>query len=248
MARQKGLFKITGTLGAVNFYVVKGVGYARKAGGGFNGNAIRTQPNMQRVRENASEFGHCSQVKKAFRLALSPFLSDIKGRALHTRLMQLFLGIKALDGVSERGQRRVTHGLQTAKGKRLLSRFVFTPRHQLLDALSDRATFDWSSQQFTVSDFNFGVFKSPKSATHIGVTLGVLDFDFDGLSSTLSVSPTQLLEVGTASASFTLVPDTMISTEYTGIAILGLRFCEVVDGEVYGLNGGIGCCVLGCEV
>lgn len=248
MARQKGLLKLTGTLGAVNFYVIKGVGYARKAGGGFNGEAIRRQPNMHRVRENASEFGNCSQVKKEFRLALLPFLADIKGRELHARLMQLFLGIKALDGVSERGQRSVIQGLQTAKGRRLLSQFVFTPKHQLLDALSGRASFDWSSQQFVVSGFNLSLYSFPKSATHVGVTLGVLDFDFEGLSSTLAVSPTHLLEVGTASASFTLVPDAVLSPQYFGIAILGLRFYEVIDGEVYGLAGGVGCRVLGSEV
>ena len=78
MARQKGLFKVTGTLGNVNFYVVNGVGYARKAGGGFNGKAIKTKASMRRVRENASEFGHCSSVKKAFRIALLPIFNPPK--------------------------------------------------------------------------------------------------------------------------------------------------------------------------
>lgn len=40
------------------------------AGGGFNVKAIKTKASMQRVHGNGSEFGHCSQVDKAFRMAL----------------------------------------------------------------------------------------------------------------------------------------------------------------------------------
>jgi hypothetical protein len=36
MAEQKGLIKLTGTVGEFNFYFRKGKPVARKAGGGFN--------------------------------------------------------------------------------------------------------------------------------------------------------------------------------------------------------------------
>lgn len=240
MARQKGLFKVIGTIGDVNFYSIKGVHYARKAGGGFNGEAIRHKASMVRVRENASEFGHCSRVKKQFRLALLPFLQGIKGRDFHTRLMQLFLELKVLDSVSERGKRKVKEGLQTAKGKRLLKQFHFTPQHALLATLQNAATFRWHSQQLTISNFNPRLFKAPKTATHIGITLGVLDFDFDSLASTLEVSPIHFLEVDADDSSFVLEPEHVIVPSHFGIAILGLRFYEVIDSEVYGLEAKVG--------
>jgi len=246
MARQKGLIKLTGTIGDVNFYVTKGVGYARKAGGGFNGKAIKTKASMQRVRENASEFGHCSMVKKQFRLALLPFLEGIQGRELHARLMQLFLELKALDAVSERGQRRVQEGLQTAKGKRLLNQFVFTPQHTFLDALHAKSAFDWTTQELQVSDFNPSGFKAPKAATHAGVTLGVLDFDFENLDYSLEVSTTHFLALDAGATSFMLEPETVVTPTHFGVAVLGLRFYEVIETEVYGLDSFIGCWVLGC--
>ncbi|WP_250432448.1 hypothetical protein [Hanstruepera flava] len=240
MARQKGIFKITGTLGDVNFYVIKGIGYARKAGGGFNGEAIRTQPNMQRVRENASEFGHCSQVKKAFRLALMPFLHGYRHNKLHARMMTLFTSIKALDTVSERGKRRVTEGLQTAKGRYLLRQFAFTPQHSLLDALKRQATFDWNTQRLTINDFAPKAYKAPKAATHLGVTLGVLDFDFDSLEHSLAVSPTHFIEVDAGTTSFELEPEQVVVPSHVGIVVLGVRFYEVIETEVYGLDSMIG--------
>jgi hypothetical protein len=248
MARQKGLFKITGTIGDVNFYITKGVGYARKAGGGFTGAAIRNKPSMQRVRENASEFGQCSRVKKVFRQALLPFLQGYTDNTLHARMMTLFTSIKALDPVSKRGERSVHLGLQTAKGRQLLRQFRFTPQHSLLDTLTDCATFDWSTQTLTITDFKLNDNKLPKAATHIGITLGVLDFDFDKLESILAVSPTHFLEVDSGPVSFELVPEQVVVPQHAGIVVLGCRFYEVIDDEAYGLDQMVGVGLLDCVV
>jgi hypothetical protein len=244
MARQKGLFKLTGTLDAVNYYVVNGVGYARKAGGGFNADVIRTQPSMQRVRENASEFGHCSQVKKQFRLVLLPFLEGITGKALHSRMMTLFTGIKALDAISERGNRKVGLGIQTAKGQQLVSQFAFTPQHTLLEALKQQAVFDWETQRLQLTDFSFSGYKVPAAATHVALRLGVLDFDFASLTSTLAMAQSPLFELAAGAISFSLQPEQVLPPEHTGIAVLGLRFYEVIDEEAYGLQSMVGLCVL----
>ncbi len=244
MARQKGLLKITGTLGDVNFYISNGVGYARKSGGGFNGDVIKTKDSMVRVRENANEFGHCSRVKKQFRLALFPFLKDLKGKAFHTRLMQLFLELKALDAMSERGQRRVAMGLQSAKGRRLLGQFEFTPDSSLLNAVYGKASFDWANQTLQVSGFNPSGYKAPTSATHIGVILGVLDFDFETLESGFEVSPTYLLAIEDGLSTFQLTPKTIIPPAQVGIAILGVRYYEVIEDDIYGLESSIGVRVL----
>ncbi|HMC00283.1 MAG TPA: hypothetical protein VKN14_04500, partial [Flavobacteriaceae bacterium] len=174
MARQKGLMKFSGTIGDLNFYVTKGVGYVRKAGGGFNGEAIRNKPSMQRVRENASEFGHCSTIKKQYRLALQHFLHDYKDPKLHGRMMTLFTKIKDLDTISERGQRHVGHGIKASTGKRLLKHFKFTPTG-LLDRLLANSSFSWANQTLSIVKLELKSSLFPKDATHIGLQLGVLD-------------------------------------------------------------------------
>ncbi|NRD24104.1 hypothetical protein HNV10_12660 [Winogradskyella litoriviva] len=248
MARQKGLLKLTGTIGGINFYVVNGVGFARNAGGGFNGDAIRHQPNMQRVRENASEFGHCSKVKKAFRLALMPFLLGYKHSKLHARMMTLFTSIKALDTTSERGSRRVGEGLQTAKGRQLLHTFEFTPQHKMLNAVLCHSNFNWPLQVLSITEFSAKLYPYPKAATHVSLTLGILDFNFDTLESSLKVAPTYFLEVSSAASSFEIAMDTVMATDFVGIAVLGLRFYEVIDDEVYGLNAMVGVRLLDVRV
>lgn len=236
MARQTGLIKLSGTLGAVNFYITKGVGYARKAGGGFNGTAIRTQDNMQRVRENASEFGHCSRVKKQFRLALLPFINPSQDKTFHSGMMQLFTQLKALDTISERGKRRIHQGVQTAKGLQLLQQYDLTPGHRLLNTLYKASVFDWASQTLHIPNFNLAGTKAPKAATHVGITLGILDFDFESLENALEVSPTMFIEVGAGTSSFELIPERVIPPAHSGIVLLGFRYYEIIADEVYGLE------------
>lgn len=246
MARQKGIILISGTIGAMNFFITNGKGFVRQAGGGFDGEKIRTDPRYVRTRENSSEFGKTSSLKRQFRLALLPFFNGIKTKTFHSRMMQLFLAIKALDPVSERGKRHVYQGLQTAKGRRLLKQYVFTSPRVLLNGFYDRASFNWQTQQLTINNFNPGLFKAPKTATHIGITLGVLDFDFVSLDYALELSPIFFLEVKADTCSFVISPEDLIVPQHFGIAVLGLRYYEVIGTEVYGFDTPIGIRVLDC--
>lgn len=241
MAQQKGLINISGTIGDVNFYIINNKGYARKAGGGFNSKAIKTKPNMQRVRENASEFGHCSQAKKHYRIAFTPFLEGYRERKLHARMMGLFTTIKTLDAVSVRGGRRVIHGLETTKGKRLLKQFTFTPKHPFLSALHSKCHYDATTQTMHINAFWAYHHAAPKSATHIGIKMGVLDFDFETLKSDLRLSPTHYVPLNSTDT-FTLQPNRIAPILHQGVVILGVRYYEIIENpdgaaELYPMGG-----------
>ena len=246
MAKQKGLIKLTGTIGGVNFYFAKNEALAREAGGGFNSDAIKTKPSMQRVRENASEFGHCSKVKKQYLRAFLPFLYRHKDGSLHSRMMTLFTKLKDLDGVSVRGERRVVNGLETMKGQRLLRQFEFTPKHPFISYLRGRCRYDAGTQTMTVSDFLASHKDAPKTATHIGVMMGVLDFDFNTLKADLRLSSTHFIPLNTT-ASFSLQPDVVAPISYYGVVILGVRYYEIFErpdaaDEIYPMGGvGVSC-------
>jgi len=244
MARQQGIVKITGTVGGLNFYVAKGKGYVRMAGGGFNGEAIKTKESMVRVRENYTEFGAASRALKTFRRSLLPVFNPPKYRPLHTRLMRLFTQLKDLDGQSTRGNRRVANGLATSKGKKLLSDFVFLPDCTALGFISSHGEFDWATQSLSFSPMDLRSVKFIPGSNHIALSLLVVDFDFEHLSYTFSTSEPVMLpqeQVGT----FSLQPESVVAPVHTGIVVLGLRFCEVFDGEVYPAKGISG---YGCEV
>lgn len=246
MGRQKGLIKISGTIGDINFFISKGMGYTRTAGGGFTREAILYSPRMHRIRKNNDEFGTCSSTKKQFRLALWSFLHGIKGRNLHSGMMQLFMNIKGLDAVSEHGNRQVLEGLRTAKGKRLLKQFDFMLQSSLTQYLITNSTFTWNTQRLHVSRFSPSLYKVPKTATHVGVTLGLVDFDFYNLNYSLVVSPTRFIEVDAPITSFVLEPEQVMPPEHFGFAILGLRYYEVIEHEVYAFKKPLGVRVLDC--
>lgn len=237
MAKQKGLFKLRGTIGGVNYYFINGVGYARTAGGGFNGQAIRSLPSMQRVRENASEFGHCSRVKKAFRLALFPLFNPPKSSVLHRRTMSLFTQLKDLDGISARGQRRVAKGLETIRGKQLLQAFEFVPENKAVGFVLDSSTFDWPSQTLTIEALDLNSLFFPKGATHLALSFGVLDFDFETLNSQLYCAPLAILEKSSQVSSVALTPETVVVPSAIGLAVLGVQFYKVEASEVYSFEG-----------
>lgn len=249
MAKQKGILPLVGTIGGVNFYYLNGKPVARAAGGGFNGKAIKTKASMQRVRENGSEFGNCSKVNKAFRMALRPFYTNHKFTFFHSRLMSLFTELKGLDTLNARGERQVAQGATTAEGKRLLQDFNYTPDCVVEQVLPFSSTMDWATYTFSFPRFDIAQVALIPGATHIALQFGVLDFNFETLASELHLAPPMVLAKDFAGASLSLMPVSLPSGLGLGLAVLGLRFYQEVDGLMYLLNAenGLGIGVVGVE-
>lgn len=153
MARQKGIFKLSGTIGEINYYHMNGKAFARKAGGGFTAQAIKSKASMQRVRENGKEFGLANAVKKKLLHILQPELV-IKGRSTHGKIVGLFLKLKNLDYASERGKRSVLEGLKTEEGQRLLRNFAFSKSSSFMDVISAGWNFDKQTSTLQLPAFN----------------------------------------------------------------------------------------------
>jgi hypothetical protein len=184
MAKQKGLIQFEGTFGNLNFYFRKGVAVARKSGGGFNGKAIKTKASMVRVRENGSEFGAASRVKKLLRLSVQEALLNCSDETLHRRMMTLVQDLKVHDLFSERGKRSVWAGLQTNEGRHLFAAFLFTPKQAvfpLFDGVPVVSDFG-ARCDFNGLSLQEGSFK--KSATHVVLTYFVVDYAPENLAFT----------------------------------------------------------------
>lgn len=233
MARQKGIIQLEGTLGGINFYIRKGKPVARKAGGGFNGKAIKTSPTMVRVRENNTEFGHCSKVKKCLKIALHPFLHSYREGTLHGRMMQLLQQIKVCDTLSERGKRNIGNGLASPMGKLLFRQFAFTPKRSVSNTLLGTGTFDWDRFSYTMRDFDVKKVRFAASATHFEVCLGVLFFDFTNLNSQLFLSAPLLVGRDYTDDQFSLSPIAPTVGEGFPFAFVGLQFYQEVNGILY---------------
>ncbi|PNQ72802.1 hypothetical protein C1T31_09840 [Hanstruepera neustonica] len=238
MAKQAGILPLIGTLGGVNFYYRKGVPTARKAGGGFNRDAIKHSPNMKRVREQNTEFANCSHVNKHFKLALKPLLFDYKDGTLHYRLMQLFIKIRDCDTVSDHGKRRVHLGMETDLGKRLLLDFNFTPKRA--DLFPCQYAFDWDSLSLNTRSFNVQHIKFPEQADFMQVCLGVVRFDFESMTYSSLETNTLKITRDFADSSFKLECLGMPKGIGTILVVARTSFYQTVGDQDYILAGGDG--------
>jgi len=258
MARVTGPFKITGTIDDMNFYQDGDKNIARKAGGGFNGKAIKTKDSMVRVRVNASEFGHCASVKSTFMRALHPYLFRVKGRKVHSAMTSMFVQIKSFDPVSKRGERRVAPGLTTTDGRNFLLTYSYPERFTIDQALGNRFTVDPVTQSCSCNDFDVSGISFPEFATHVGLLYGVVVMDFDAIKAQSFLAEEYFIPKKDANHSIVLNPVTppspftaslVTEDEASGdgvhIAVMGVRFYQEVNGVMTKLEAKRGVGVLG---
>ena len=124
MATYESIIKITGAVGDLVFYNLNGKNVVRKKSG-FNKAAFKEKPSYEKVRQNSSEFGHCSKIGKAIRKSLDTYVKAAGDPLLYQKFAKVMTEIKDLDMISERGKRNVENGLKTQEGKKLLQAFRF---------------------------------------------------------------------------------------------------------------------------
>lgn len=232
MAKIKGIVSLKGTLGGLNYYKTKHGHIAREAGGGFNGEAIRTKASMQRVRENGSEFGHCSKINKVFRQAIGEFHEHYKFQGLHGHLMSLFTQLKDLDPISARGQRRVGLGAQTEAGKNILRQFNYTPHSQLERIFPFQPVIDATTYHIRFDHIDMGMVKLPPGATHLKLRYGVVDMDFNSMTYESYTGAPFLIDKNFVEGPLELILDNVPAIAHMCLPILGMRLYQRVGGEM----------------
>ncbi len=124
MATYESIIKLTGSVGDLVFYTLNGKNVVRKKSG-FNKNAFKKSASYEKVRQNSSEFGHCSKVGKIIRQALDHYVKAAGDPLLYQSFAKTMTRIKDLDQISARGNRNVKNGLSLEEGKKLLKEFQF---------------------------------------------------------------------------------------------------------------------------
>lgn len=193
---------------------------------------------MERVRENGSEFGRSSAVKKKMLQAFHPYVSK-RERGFHNRCVGLFLKLKDLDTVSKRGQRRVEKGLATARGKLLFKGFPFGKPMDFLDDISYRWRFEEAAQRLDLPSFVRADYHELKSVKKINISLFLVDFDFEKREfqkHELDKKTLLLQEENPAQALFPSfhIPITHTPIYYVGVELVG---AEPGKGKVLGMKG-----------
>ncbi|TBX68330.1 hypothetical protein EZL74_08445 [Flavobacterium silvisoli] len=238
MAKQKGIFKVKGTIGDVTFYKTQD-GFLIKEKGGVDGNRIANDPAFQRTRENGSEFGRAGKAGKLLRMALRPLLINSADSRMVSRLTQSMMKVIQTDVVSPRGLRNVIDG-----ESELLTGFEFNIRGKLSNSLyvPVTGTIDRATGSITVDLDAFvpqNMVAAPEGTTHFKVISGGAEVDFEAGAFVVATSETAALPwdaVITAAISQT----NTVSANSTKplFLVLGIEFYQEVNGELYPLKNG----------
>lgn len=235
MGKLDGIIRFTGSFDGLSFYKLRGKIVVRRTGG-FKGAAIKTQANYARTRENASQFGYCSRVGKALRVALFPFVAQIRTPYLHNHVVSLFQQILKFDSVSLRGAKTLMLGLSSEEGYSLLKGFDFNKELSFKKIFPAAYTVSLAEGKFVVPTFKMSKISFPSGATHIGLQFMLLRFDFDLLDYQLQTSEVCYLAKVDSEASCELATNIV---EGSG-SLLGLVFAsfyQETNGEKYAFEG-----------
>jgi hypothetical protein len=235
MGKLDGIIRFTGSFDGLSFYKLHGEIVVRRTGG-FKGPAIKTQANYARTRENASQFGYCSRVGKALRVALFPFVAQIRTPYLHNHVVSLFQQILKFDSVSLRGAKTLLFGLATDEGRALLRSFEFNKELSFKTVFPVPYTVSLAEGKFVVPVFKMSQVSFPAGATHIGLQFMMLRFDFETLDYRLQRTEVCYLAKADGEASCELVANAVGGSG----SLLGLVFAsfyQETNGEKYAFEG-----------
>ncbi|WP_442787826.1 hypothetical protein [Flavobacterium suncheonense] len=238
MARQKGIFKIKGTIGDVTFYK-SGDGYLVREKGGIDANRIASDPAFQRTRENGSEFGRAGKAGKMLRTAFRPLLLNSADHRMVSRLTQSMMKVIQADATSPRGLRNVLDG-----EAELLLGFEFNIRGKLGTTLFapfvptiDRVTGELKIDIAPFIPTNMVV--APSGTTHYKILSGGAEIDFENETYVVNTSETAILPWNaTATAAISQTNMTTPNSTKPLFLALGIEFYQEVNGQMYSLKNG----------
>lgn len=237
MAKQGGMFPLDGTLGGINFYKRKGKWVARRSGGGFTTEAIKTKDSMARVRENGSEFGTTSRAKKLLRMATDLALLPIKDVSLHSRTMSMLQQVKVEDLHSARGARSVWEGFKTAAGKKLLTDFLFAPKQDVLSLFTTLPVVDLAGQTCTLPAVVAPALLFKNSTTDLRLHYYVVDYDLADASFLMySADPVFLSKELQLSLPASFEISDLPEAKGPRMAFLAVQYYQRQNGQLYELK------------
>ncbi len=173
MAKVNSLIDFQGTIGGITFYLLNGELVARKAGGGFNRNAIKNKKSMKLVRLQNSEFALAANANKQLRHAMGFLWGNFKLTFLHSRMQGMMQRIKTLDKGAGLGKRDAFRGMLTAEGLAELQQFTYTPDAPLSKILPYTAVLSEDAATVSLALLEGAAFAPVEGATHVSLRMGV---------------------------------------------------------------------------
>tara|TARA_R110000850_G_C9994993_1_gene467542 strand:+ start:14928 stop:15683 length:756 start_codon:yes stop_codon:yes gene_type:complete len=238
MAKQKGIFKLKGTIGDVTFYKTRD-GHIAKEKSGVDAKRIANDPAFERTRENGREFGTAGKGGQLIRKGLRLLLLNAKDSRVGSRLLKALMTVIKTDAINDRGQRTIQDGDMS-----LLKGFDFNVRGKLGTALFSgyTTTFDRAAGTLEVALEAFTpqiTIEAPTGTTHFEVVGGLCATDFTNRTfeeghALSGILPWDHEEV----AGITLNASIGAGSVQPVLTVVGVNFYQDVNGKMYPLKNG----------
>ncbi len=108
MAKQHGLHPLTGTVGGMNYYYDKNLGYLVRSKPGPTKNQVKRSPAFARVRHNYKEFGAASSFARQLYDGFRPFFTWCKDKKCWPGLLEEVRSMLLMDTEHVAGERQMT--------------------------------------------------------------------------------------------------------------------------------------------
>lgn len=238
MAKSKSLLNIEGTLGELTFYKDED-GYKVRTKGGVSKKRIEKDPAFVRTRENMNEFAQNATSGKQLRLAAVDLMADAKDKRVTSRLTKVMSQVKNQDTTSLRGQRKVSIGLSTPAGRAALKGFEFNGRSTLSSVLLSDYNLDLVTGEVSITDFIPAQrLNPPQGATHVSLSTGFLNLDFETGDKALELSNEVNLSINLTATTVTLIPAAAPAGTGNQLYFLKIAFFQEMNAVQYPLNNG----------
>jgi len=237
MPKQNGALKFLGSLGDITYYKAKD-GYFIKQKTNLR-KRIKTDPKFQRTRENAAEFATAARAGKLLRTTFRSMFRGIADHRMVSRLTKKMIGVLQADLVSDRGLRNITKG-----DTLLLKDFEFNLENSLNGTLIVKwlPVVDRVTGQVSASIPSFVPCKliaAPDGATHFMIVSGTAAINFDSRNTDADLKETELMPLGDDPLNAIKLQHAIMPNSKDPIfLLLGIRFCQVINGKQYPLKNG----------
>ena len=239
MAKQRGIIKLSGTIGDISFYKSQD-GYLAREKGGVEADRIKNDPAFARTRENGQEFGMAAKSGKLVRDAFRPLMMRASDGRVVSRLTKLMSDIRKLDTSSARGERSVAVAIADQPAKDLLKGFNFNVRSILNSILYRPFTVDTATGVIEVIDLvPANHIAAPSGATHVALTGAWGKVNFQDNQFNVELSNTVNLPIDATTTTVTLTPNQAPGGTGTDAFLLMVEFFQEVNGNQYSLNDGL---------
>jgi len=236
MAKQKGLFKVEGTLDDVTFYK-RGESYLIRNKGGVSRQRVLNDPSFARTRENGSEFANVAASGKMLRNANSVLIKKAKDGSLTRRLMHVLAKVKDADTVSARGMRNVNEGLSSVDGKAFLKNFDFNSFTPLKAIMQAPYELDTATGTVTITDLvPMDMLTFPNYASRVTFKAGFMNLDLLTGDYDITYSPDVTLPIDMTTSSPVVTPTGVPTGSGYSFYFLLVEFSQEINGVFYALN------------